>query len=604
MSPGQANQLTSYLYGLKTPEAVQAYAAQHQNDINVVGIASGVANAMKRAQQQMTPQQPQPSVTQQAIAQMAPRGQMPQQAPQMAPQGQPMQQAPQAQLPENTGIGQLPVPSMQSMAGGGITGEPMKFSGKDQNLVPSAPYGQAIEDRAAVMGLPAAAADLLMLPARAGANMWGALGSGALNGLGRVENMIAGRTVAPTNVNLSPNLDLGGFYNASQEPVQALNYGNEAGRADLGGISNPTPTTYGGLTPNQYGPAAQDIPGYHRTDPRTNALGLTPVSNPAYERAMAERAVAQRGAAESMSGLNGLLSNTGGTDAFTRNLQAIQARQSQDPTVQQLHTAQDFSDQMKELAKANGIDPENTKGFAELDKMDKRSQDLLEKKSAMSIIQAGLGMIRSGNPFEAIAAGAGQGLKSYGEAVDQAQATQQKLMESRLSMEAAVNAMKMGNVKDAVNLAQNAKKMDQELFMANNRDAVSLTNNDKSVAAQIYDAKLRAQTGAASNATQNGLLALAALRNPAEIAKMQADTEWLKARAAAAPAKIDAATHAKAVQAADAVAMKSMYAYDPNSAGFKKIWQEAYDRAAIATPSAGSSATTRTIDFNTGKPIQ
>ena len=123
MSPSQASQLTSYLYGLKTPEAVQAYAAQHQNDINVVGIASGVANAMKRAQQQQQPQQVQPSVTQQAIAQMAPRA--PQQAPQMAPQGQPMQQAPQAQLPENTGIGQLPVPSMQSMAGGGITGEPV-----------------------------------------------------------------------------------------------------------------------------------------------------------------------------------------------------------------------------------------------------------------------------------------------------------------------------------------------------------------------------------------------------------------------------------------------------------------------------------------------
>ena len=32
MTPGQAQQLTSYLYGLKTPEAVQQFAAQHQND--------------------------------------------------------------------------------------------------------------------------------------------------------------------------------------------------------------------------------------------------------------------------------------------------------------------------------------------------------------------------------------------------------------------------------------------------------------------------------------------------------------------------------------------------------------------------------------------
>ena len=122
MSPSQASQLTSYLYGLKTPEAVQAYAARHQHDINVVGIASGVANAMKRVRQQ--PAQPQPSVTQEAIAQMAPRAQMPQQMPQQEPQMPPQgQSAPQ--LPEESGIGQLPVPSMQSMAGGGITGEPV-----------------------------------------------------------------------------------------------------------------------------------------------------------------------------------------------------------------------------------------------------------------------------------------------------------------------------------------------------------------------------------------------------------------------------------------------------------------------------------------------
>ena len=592
MSPGQASQLTSYLYGLKTPEAVQAYAAQHQNDINVIGIASGVANAMKRAQQQSAPQQPQPSVAQQTIAQMAPRAPMPQQAPQMAPQGQPMpQQAPQAQLPENNGIGQLPVPSMQSMAGGGITGEPKNVpgfaAGVYMGTTPGIEYSPAY-------GSPGAP-NQGILPDRSGyegmdlGDMLSAMGSDASNAIGNVVGQDRWNEFTRSR-------------NASDKNYS---YGNEGLRQpDAPAITNlPTAGASGAGQGTRGIPEAVVAGAGAGQGARGVNANLTPISSPAYDRAIAERNAANRGADASMAGLQGLLNNTGG-DAFTRNLKAVQALHSQDPTAGKLQDTQYWNNQLMDAAKANGVDLENTKGFAELQKMDQRSQDLLEKKSAMAIIQAGLGMIRSGNPFEAIAAGAGQGMKSYGEAVDQAQATQQKLMESRLSMEAAVNAMKMGNIKDAVGLAQQSKKMDQEMFIANNHDAVQLTNNDKSVAAQIYDARLRAQTAGASTAVQSGLLALAAARNPAEIAKMNADVNWLNARAAAAPAKIDAATHAKAVQAATQTAQKSMYAYDPSSQGYKQAWQDAYDRAVSATPSAQTSIKNLTYDPANGGSLK
>ena len=152
MSPSDAQKMTSYLFGLGTPQAVQAAAAKNQHDISFVALASSVAAAMKNV---MAPQSapPQGTVTQQTIQQMAPPQQMPQ------------------QLPENSGIGQLnPGQGVQSMAGGGITGEPHvpRFNGqkKDGSLVPGggltpyAPYVLGgVQERPDLSGAPAPVAD-------------------------------------------------------------------------------------------------------------------------------------------------------------------------------------------------------------------------------------------------------------------------------------------------------------------------------------------------------------------------------------------------------------------------------------------------------------
>jgi hypothetical protein len=76
-----------------------------------------------------TAQQPQPNNLRQQMVQAT----MPQMAPQ-SPQG--MQQIPQqspqvAQLPENTGVMNIPAPNMQKMADGGI----VAFAGEDESLV-------------------------------------------------------------------------------------------------------------------------------------------------------------------------------------------------------------------------------------------------------------------------------------------------------------------------------------------------------------------------------------------------------------------------------------------------------------------------------------
>jgi hypothetical protein len=90
------NQITSRLASMPD-QALQQYAAMHKNDPYVMALALSESNRRKQMRQGAQMQAPQqPKVVDQEIAQMA----------------QPM--------PEDTGIGQLPAPNMQSMAEGGI----------------------------------------------------------------------------------------------------------------------------------------------------------------------------------------------------------------------------------------------------------------------------------------------------------------------------------------------------------------------------------------------------------------------------------------------------------------------------------------------------
>ena len=116
------NQITSQLAGMELPE-LQNYAALHKNDPYIVSLAMSVANTKKQeniARDGMAGMQPQPKVVDQAIADIVPP--VPMQM--LAQHGIHPQHMAQQQLPENSGIGQLPAPNMQGMghANGGIVG--------------------------------------------------------------------------------------------------------------------------------------------------------------------------------------------------------------------------------------------------------------------------------------------------------------------------------------------------------------------------------------------------------------------------------------------------------------------------------------------------
>jgi hypothetical protein len=181
---------------------------------------------------------------------------------------------------------------------------------------------------------------------------------------------------------------------------------------------------------------------------------------------------------------------------LAQNLAAVQA-QSPNPESEHTMSLGENVQELKKQALAMGIDPDNTKAFDRLDKLDQQAKDLLDRKQALSIIEGGLGMIQSGNPWMAIASGAGKGIKSYSDALDQSQATQMKLAESRISLDNAKNAMNMGLFTKAVDNQENAQKRNLEYLMDQNRTAANMTSTQAQNAAALAGHIVAGQYGLA-----------------------------------------------------------------------------------------------------------
>jgi len=124
-----------------SPQMLQQYAAQHQNDTMALLAAKAASDAQKKIMSAGKPQQMgiPPKVNEQVVESIA--------------QPQAPQEAPQAQgLPEESGIAQLPAPNMQGLAGGGIVafdegGEVPRFqSGGTMRTgyMPYAPYAPGV----------------------------------------------------------------------------------------------------------------------------------------------------------------------------------------------------------------------------------------------------------------------------------------------------------------------------------------------------------------------------------------------------------------------------------------------------------------------------
>jgi hypothetical protein len=452
ITPTQANQLTSYLYGLKTPEAVQQYAMQHQSDINVVGLASSVANAMKRAQGMQQPQQPQGTVAQQAVASMA--------QPQPQPMQPPSPMMPQAaqQLPETSGIAQLPAQNMQKMAGGGITGEPHgRMEGGTRRFDVAGQVPSTLD--VIQQGNTAALQPLAQQFQQAQAQWMATLNSGDQQAINRAFQQ---KEALRLQLQQKSQNQLGGpqLYTSS--------------------INTPPP----GITPTATTPApGLSVPPYtlDKTRPNLADSGIAAAPNlkrpsaaPAGPAAPAFDANAQMNAATNsvfgagasgagqydMSGLNSMLKNAG---LSTMSPDETMAFVKKVAPVQDVSNHLDLKTNLGEVmdsAKAAGVDLDNSKGFAQLDKMSQKNEDMLDKKTNLAIMAAGFAMMSTpGSAFTAIGKGAEQGLGVYSQALDKYQDGAARLAESRIMLEKSKNEMGLGALKEAYGLQSNAQKL-------------------------------------------------------------------------------------------------------------------------------------------------
>ena len=455
ITPTQANQLTSYLYGLKTPEAVQQYAMQHQSDINVVGLASSVANAMKRAQGVQQPQQPQGTVAQQAVASMA--------QPQPQPMQPPSPMMPQAaqQLPETSGIAQLPAQNMQKMAGGGITGEPHgRMEGGTRRFDVAGQVPSTLD--VIQQGNTAALQPLVQQFQQAQAQWMATLNSGDQQAINRAfqqkealrlqlqqksQNQLGGPQLYTSSINTPPP-GITPVAPAADYSPEKYYTGTAYGPTSPTVAAAPAPIAKTGITA---------APGVNRA-PTSSGLDVNA------QMAAATNSVFGAGASGAgqydMSGLNSMLKNAG---LSTMNPDETMAFVKKVAPVQDVSNHLDLKTNLGEVmsaAKDAGVDLDNSKGFAQLDKMSQKNEEMLDKKTNLAIMAAGFAMMSTpGSAFTAIGKGAEQGLGVYSQALDKYQDGAARLAESRIMLEKSKNEMGLGALKEAYGLQSNAQKL-------------------------------------------------------------------------------------------------------------------------------------------------
>jgi hypothetical protein len=470
MSPGDAQKMTSYLFGLGTPQAVQAAAAKNQHDISFVALASSVAAAMKNV---MTPQAapPQGTVMQQTVQQMAP----PQQAPQqMTPPQQMPQQMPQ-QLPENSGIGQLnPGQGVQSMAGGGITGEPRVQHFAKKGLVP-----QTSESIQAQLADETAERPYV--------------------GLGQLL-----KPLAQSNIDRSGDIPAEGvsdIYSNTAVPEQP---------------AYTTRTGFGGVNTDQ---GVTAVPVAKK--------GAAPAPTPAPASAPAGPARGDGGPAGlgGLAGIQKALTDAGlGAKTYAENYAAMRydanPYQGTDPGI----TVRTHSANLLSAAKEMGLNPENKPAFDRLSKLQTQADELLERKQNLAIIQGGLAMIRPGHWATAIAQGAGEGIGKYSSALDAHQASMGKLEDSRALLDTAKNTMNMTLFGKAVDKHENALKEFQSYLRDTSKDAVAQTEgqarNVASLVAAVHSGQITLEHARIVANSQKDLYGLRAAQGAEKLSRV------------------------------------------------------------------------------------
>lgn len=461
------NQITAQL--ARMPDnMLQQFAAMHKTDPYTLSLALSESNRRKELRQgaQME-QQPQPKVVDQEISQMG---------PQMAPPPQEMQ--PQ-QLPEDSGIGQLPAPNMQGMAAGGIVafeegGEVPRFQeGGMPEWVKKLPEDSLLrkyyESRKPLLEVGAPQ----RLPA----------------------------TYSPAIPNIIPPAT--GRAPTSSADVNAMIEGNYPVSATA-----PSATPAPSAAPAAPAPGATPAGGIR---PAAGIQGLNPAA----------------GGQGLMAGIPGLTQTATGTAQEFQNMR----EQFGQPTVSQA-----VKDQISEYKKAREADTtaaleelkaDQAKQGVGMETAEKRAKERGEKLSkreadlpGLAIFQAGLAIMSGESPHGLvnIGKGAGVGAKVYTEGLDKLEASRDKLDETFDKIElfrqnrADMNAKEIRAAQkdiratktEAEKLGLDALQKEGDMNRADARVAFGTMSENR---AKMYDINSRERMGLAQISAQERIAA-------------------------------------------------------------------------------------------------
>jgi len=461
------NQITAQL--ARMPDnMLQQFAAMHKTDPYTLSLALSESNRRKELRQgaQME-QQPQPKVVDQELAQMG--------APAMPPQGMQPQQ-----LPEDSGIGQLPAPNMQGMAAGGIVafdegGEVPRFQvgGQPQG------YSHGMVDPSGLFGVhPESLA----------------------YDQARVEEILARKQAAERAARIKF------LETAAPETAQRMK------QEDAARLQQPT-------APAMPAPAAPSLPAAP-VPGATPARGIKPAAgiqglNPA------------AGGQGLMAGIPGLTQTATGTAQEFQNMRD----QFGEPTVSQAvqnkigtYTLARETDTKAALEELKADQAKQGVGMETAEKRAKERGEKLSKREAdlpgLAIFQAGLAIMSGESPHGLvnIGKGAGVGAKVYTEGLDKLEASRDKLDETFDKIElfrqnrADMNAKEIRAAQkdiratktEAEKLGLDALQKEGDMNRADARVAFGTMSENR---AKMYDINSRERMGLAQISAQERIAA-------------------------------------------------------------------------------------------------
>lgn len=455
MSLAQSMNLDSVMAHLAqmSPQQLQQFAAMHKDDPIMLAAASSVKNKMDKIQQsrqaQMAGQQP-PKVNEQVVESMAPQG----------------GQHAAMQLPEQQGIGALPTPNMQHMAGGGI----VAFA--DGGYTDE----QMMDDNEPV-------------------------------------TRMAGGGIA--------------HFDGSQGSwIDRLTYGNltpaeKARKAALESQANekrmaPYPETMAQERARNMQQVANQ--GYTRTDPRAAAAvpsatsqltqaATNPSAQPDGEAPPADKTAPPQPRPPAPTGIASVAPQD-----YRAQMAGYMPKETVDPFAaqrQELNDAATNAAQMRANRLREDIAAEGKAGEAQEERIGKREGELGKQKDLnlhMSMIEAGLAMMQShGKGLAGLAEGAGVGMKSYTSGIQRLQAAQEKIDDARDRLdELRRNETRMNNreVRAAENDIENTALSGKKDALAGMQQAYGI---DKQDARTFFETAAKAEEGERNRANQRAI---------------------------------------------------------------------------------------------------